>query len=75
MELKDKIKEYRDDICRSLVDLIKIPSVAGTSSDDMPYGENSAKALNFMLDLAKDMGFKVKNYGNHAGHAEYGEGR
>lgn len=58
----------------SLQALLQIPSVKEGARDGHPFGEGPAKALDFMLDLAKQYGFEVKNVDGYAGHVEYGDG-
>ncbi len=74
MSFGSKILNYREDMIRDLAELISIPSVRGEASDGMPFGKESAEALNRILSMADKMGFATKNIGNYAGHAEYGEG-
>lgn len=69
-----KILDYQEDILRDLGRLIAVPSVCGSAQEGMPFGEESARALEMILGMAKDMGFEVRNVGNYAGHAEYGRG-
>lgn len=74
MYFGDKIDRYRDDILKDLATLVAIPSVCGEPKEGMPMGEQSAKALNCILQMAQNMGFATKNVENYAGHAEYGAG-
>ena len=39
----------------------------------MPFGEGY-QALNYMLNLAKSMGFQTLNVDNYAGHIDLGSG-
>ena len=43
--------------------------------DELPFGSENKKCLNYMLDLAKKDGFKVKNLDNYCGYIEIGEGK
>lgn len=74
MSFGSKILKYQDDILKDMEELIAIPSVRGEAEEGMPFGKESAKALNCILAMAEKMGFATKNIGNYAGHAEYGEG-
>lgn len=74
MEPREKVREYRDEICTTLCEFIRIPSVASTPLEGMPFGEQSAKALQYILHAAQTMGFETVNHDNRAGHAEYGTG-
>ena len=71
----EKILDYWDDILRDLAKLVAIPSVAVRSSQGKPYGDQCAKALDTVLELAESYGLKTKNVDYYAGHAEYGEGQ
>ncbi len=74
-ELEKLILSYKDDIIADIAGLVAINSaVTEAKGEDMPFGEGSAKALNYILGRAEDMGFTVKNIGNGAGHAELGSG-
>lgn len=74
MEFGNKILKYRNDIIKDLSKLVSINSVRSEPLKGMPFGKNSADALNCILDMANTMGFTTKNVGNYAGHAEYGNG-
>jgi len=74
MEFLKLIDSYKEDIIKSTQDIVKIKSVEGEKKDNMPFGEGPYEALKYALDLAENMGFKIKNLDNYAGHAEYGEG-
>ncbi len=68
------ILKYQNDIVKDLAQMVKIPSVCATAEEGKPFGAESARALNEILAIAKNMGFETKNVGNYAGHAEYGTG-
>lgn len=70
----EQMQKYKDELLEDIISIINIPSYRQEHKDGMPYGEGSAKALNYCLKLAGEMGFKVKNVGNYAGHVEYGDG-
>ena len=55
-------------------DLIRIPSVEGEPVEGKPFGEGVARALDFTLDVARSLGFRVVNNGYYYGYAEIGEG-
>lgn len=69
-----EIRKYQDEMLEDIVKTVSIQSAAGMPVEGMPYGEGPAKALNFCLELAKSFGLKTENFGNRAGHVEYGEG-
>ena len=74
MSFGEKILKYQDDILRDLATLVSIPSVRSAAEPGMPFGRESARALQAVLSMAEGMGLSVKNVDNYAGHAEYGEG-
>lgn len=69
-----KILNYKEDIIRDLGRLVAVPSVCAPAEEGMPFGKESARALGMILGMAEDLGLKTGNFGNYAGHAEYGEG-
>lgn len=73
--LDNYIDNLKDEIIRSTQELIKIPSVYNTSNNpSMPFGENANKALEYVLDLGKKLGFRTKNLDGYCGYIEFGEG-
>lgn len=76
------IKEYQDRMIRSLQRLIAFPSIKydGLSEKDYtvtqgaPFGENIKNALEYTLELCRELGFRTKNCDGFVGYAEYGEG-
>lgn len=74
MNFGSKIIKYQDAMMQDLAKLVAIPSVNGPAEPGMPFGKPCADVLNLILQMARDMGLAVKNVGNYAGHAEYGEG-
>ena len=69
------IKKNKDEMIQKLQELIQIPSVYAKSKNPlMPFGENANKALEYMLDLGKKLGFRTKNIDGYCGYIEFGEG-
>ncbi|MBQ1269024.1 MAG: Sapep family Mn(2+)-dependent dipeptidase [Clostridia bacterium] len=64
---------YFENALKTMAKLIEIPSVEAPAKDNMPFGEDVCRALNFTLDVAKDMGFTVKNYDNYVGEVIFGD--
>lgn len=62
------------DIVKDLKTIICIPSVQGKAVEGAPFGKDVAKALEFTLSLAKDMGFETINYDNYIGEVDFGGG-
>lgn len=74
MKFGHQILKYREDIIRDLTELIAVPSVCTDPVPGKPFGENSAKALETILNMAKKLGLNTTNVSNYAGDARYGEG-
>ncbi len=76
MEFISLLRQYEQDVLRDICELVKIPSVADRQSagEGAPFGQEVARALDWYLNRASEMGFAVKNVGGYAGHVEYGEG-
>ena len=74
--LEDYIKNIKEEMIQKLQELIQIPSVYTKSKNPlMPFGENANKALEYMLDLGKKLGFRTKNINGYCGYIEFGEGK
>lgn len=75
MELNALVEQYRDEIIQTHQDLVRIPSVEGEAAPGMPFGEPCYRALAYVLNLARQMGFtRVKDVDGYAGYVEAGEG-
>lgn len=73
---KIDITKWKDEIMKSTCELIQIPSVHEESEDiSKPFGEGSAKALEYILQLGNRLGFKIKNVDGYCGYIEFGEGK
>lgn len=66
----------REELLRDLAGLLAIPSVKDeeTAGPSAPRGIHSARALAYMLDLARSHGFHADDVEGIAGYAEYGQG-
>ncbi|MDI3519650.1 MAG: succinyl-diaminopimelate desuccinylase [Caldanaerobacter sp.] len=74
MDLNSYIDSMRDEIIKSVQELVRIKSVQDEPKPGMPYGEGVARALEKALEIAERLGFKTKNLDGYIGYAEYGEG-
>ena len=74
MIIGKEIQNYKDEIIENLQELIKIRSVMGSASEGKPFGGDVNRALEYVLKLGEELGFKTKNVDGYAGHIEYGEG-
>ncbi len=70
----EKILEYWDDILRDLATVVAIPSVAKPTEGPHPFGDDCARVLDTVVEMAEGYGLKAKNVDYYAAHAEYGEG-
>lgn len=68
------IDQQKDEMTSSLQALLQIPSVKETADAGRPFGQGPSTALEYMLNLAQQKGFVVKNVDGYAGHVEFGEG-
>ncbi len=69
------INDNKDEMIENLQKLIQIPSVYEESKNPkMPFGENANKALEYMLELGRKLGFKTKNIDGYCGYIEFGKG-
>lgn len=72
--LSDKIDEYREELLRSIVEVVNIPSIKGEPGDDAPFGKEPKRALEKALQIARNLGFQTHIVDNCVGYAQYGEG-
>ncbi|GAA0766750.1 dipeptidase PepV [Clostridium subterminale] len=71
---KEHIDANKDHIIMDLIELVKIRSVASNKRPNMPFGEEVHKSLKYVLDKAKDMGFKIQNFCGYCGQVDAGYG-
>jgi len=70
-------KNYKEEFIRLSKELLQIPTVLKAydpENFEEPFGPEIKRALDYMMNLGKSDGFKVKNIDNYAGHIEFGEG-
>lgn len=70
----EKILEYWDDILADLAKVVAIPSVAKPTDGPHPFGDDCARVLDVVTEMARGYGLAAKNVDYYAAHAEYGEG-
>ena len=69
------IDDIKDEIVSQVSRLIQIPSIDNESIDKAkPFGENANRALEYVLSLGEDLGFRTKNIDGYCGYIEFGEG-
>ncbi|MEG2812684.1 MAG: Sapep family Mn(2+)-dependent dipeptidase, partial [Clostridium sp.] len=74
MNIERSVEVLSNDLVESTRQIIRIQSVESSPKENMPFGENVQEALDYALNLSRNMGFKVVNLDNYVGYAEYGEG-
>lgn len=72
--LNKYIDEIKDKIINSTCEIINIPSVLSYDNSIFSFGKDTAKALEYILNLGKTFGFRTKNIDNMCGYIEFGEG-
>lgn len=69
------INKFKNEIILKTQELIQIPSVFSESENPLyPFGKNINDALEYILKLGNDLGFRTKNIDNHCGYIEFGTG-
>jgi len=68
------MEAYRDELLKTTAEVVKIPSVKAPADEGKPFGPDVARALDYVLELGRRMGFKTENFSGYAGHIEYGDG-
>lgn len=73
---KNEALKRQEYLIEDLQNLIAIPSVLDESAvtDDLPFGPEPKRALDWLLEEGRKAGMLVKNIDNMAGHIEMGEG-
>jgi succinyl-diaminopimelate desuccinylase len=74
MELEKLVDGFKDELVKSVQEIIRIKSVEDEERPGMPFGEGVNEALEYALNLSRKLGFSTKNFNGYAGHAEFGEG-
>ncbi|MDD2190061.1 MAG: dipeptidase PepV [Eubacteriales bacterium] len=72
MNYLDLIENYREDMIKTLQELIAIRSVASEPDGDAPFGRGIQDSFEYMLKKAKEEGFDTENIDNYGGHIEFG---
>src|SRR5699024_3675209 len=69
-----EIRKHSKYFINDLTGLLQIPSIKNVaeSKEGEPFGKEISHALNYMLELGKREGFRIKNLNGYAGYIEYG---
>ncbi|ABC65548.1 dipeptidase PepV [Candidatus Phytoplasma asteris] len=76
IDFKKEVLKRKDALIEALQTLLKINTELTTFDPNRtgaPFGKGNQQALNFMLDLGSQSGFKTLNLEGYAGHIEYGD--
>jgi len=76
IDYKKYFEDNKEIILKQIQELIAIPSVINEQLEviEAPFGKENVEALEYMLNLGKEYGFKTYNCENVCGHIEYGDG-
>lgn len=74
-KINEIIEKNRDEMIKTLKELIAIPSVVSEAEGDMPFGRNVQDAFMYMLDKGGSEGFSTVNTDNYGGHIEFDSGK
>ena len=69
------LEKQKDAMIHSVCELIRFKSVSvEMENPQMPFGEECKNALEYTLNLAKNLGFRTQNLDGYCGYIEFGEG-
>ncbi len=74
-EIDRFVRENERAIVRDIARLVRIPSVESAPEPDAPFGEEAKRALDCVLEIARELGLKTVNCGSRMGYALLGEDR
>ena len=74
VDFKKMISDSKDDMVSCAQNLIRIKSVQEEAQPGMPFGKGMNDALEYVLEVAGEMGFVTRNLDGYCGYAELGEG-
>lgn len=72
MKYIELIDEYKDEMLKTLQELVAIKSVETKPEGDYPFGLGVQQALEYMLKKGEEEGFETENVDNYGGHIEFG---
>lgn len=74
MEINNKIDILKDSLVRATQGILQIKSVESEGKPGSPFGEGVNKALEYALNLSRELGLTAVNLDGYVGYAEYGIG-
>lgn len=72
MEYLERIEKNREEMIKTLQDLLAIRSVAEAALPGMPFGKGIAEAYHFLMEKARLDGFLTEDVEGYGGHIEFG---
>jgi len=72
--IEDYFAKQTNDLLADISRLVRIPSDRQPANPGEPFGTGPAAALAEALDIARDYGFRIKNYDNYVGTVDLGDG-
>lgn len=73
-QIEDFFVKHTSDMLTDISRLVRIPSDRQPANPGEPFGAGPAAALAEALEMAREYGFKIKNYDNYAGTVDLGDG-
>ncbi|MDR1643591.1 MAG: Sapep family Mn(2+)-dependent dipeptidase [Clostridiales bacterium] len=74
MKIKEALQAHEEDIIKGIQRLVRIKSVREAPLPGAPFGKGCADALMEAMEMGRELGLRVKNVDNYAGHIEIGSG-
>ncbi len=69
------LRAHEEELIENTCKLLRYPSIEMPAESGAPFGRPVKDALDFMLDLSRSNGMKIRNIENYVGWAEFGEGK
>lgn len=60
-----------DNLVKTLQDVIAFDTTKDKAEENAPFGKNNALCLEYVLNIAKEMGFETYNCDGYAGHVDF----
>ena len=73
-EIIEYFKNKKDEMIKSISELVSVPSVRSEAKEGMPFGEKPYEALTTALKMADGFGFKTENHEGYVGSVDLNDG-
>lgn len=73
-EIVDYFRKNKEEIIKTISELVAVPSVQGHAEEGKPFGEKPYEALMLALEKAKSFGFKAENQDGYVGTVDLNDG-